>query len=52
MYDLDIEQYRWDGISWPVGRVDVEGLADHFFEVQEHALYAEIEELHRKVDAT
>ena len=46
MYELDIEQYRRDGISWPAGRVDVDGLAEHFFEVQERALARRGRELH------
>jgi len=46
MYDFDIGQYRRDGISWPIGRVDVAGLAEHFFEVQHHALARRGREVH------
>ena len=46
VYDFDLDQFRRDGISWPVGRVDVDGLAEHFFEVQRHAQRRRGRDLH------
>ena len=45
-YVFDLEQFWSDGISWPVGRVDVNGLAEHFFEIQETAIAHRGREVH------
>ena len=43
---LDLDAYQTEGIVWPLGPVDVEGLADHFFEFQREAIARRGRELH------
>ena len=45
-YHLDVEAYWRDGACWPVGRVDVAGLDEHFFEIQRASTERRGRELH------
>lgn len=45
-HTLDIEQFWRDGITWPLGPLDVDGLAEHFFEIQDRSMERRGRELH------
>jgi len=45
-YGLDVDEFWRQGVSWPVGRIDVHGLADHFFDVQRAAIERRGREVH------
>ena len=45
-YSLDLKQFWNDGISWPVGKIDVSGMTEHFFEIQEAAIARRDKEVH------
>ena len=46
VYRLDLDAYWRDGVYWPAGRVDVDGLDEHFFEVQRQSTERRGRELH------
>ena len=45
-YQLDVDEFWREGVCWPVNRVNVDGLADHFFEVQRAAVERRGREVH------